>query len=190
MESSCEPRFRLIAGLGNPGREYAVTRHNVGFLLCDRLANRRGFQFRHEGKWNADIALFGGVLYCKPMTFMNRSGDALQALGHFFKIKPEQMLVVYDDAALPLGKLRIRASGSAGGHNGLQSIITRLGTDKVPRLRVGIGAAQDRVLTNHVLGRFAEEEKEPLAEALDRASAALELAQTGGLTAAMNKFNP
>jgi PTH1 family peptidyl-tRNA hydrolase len=182
------PAFRLIVGLGNPGREYADTRHNVGFMLLDHLAARERADWRTEKSWQADVAKARGVLLARPLTFMNLSGQAVQPLAHFYKIEPSQMLIVLDDLALPLGKLRLRANGSSGGHNGLQSIIEHFGTQAIPRLRIGIGAAAVGAV-DHVLGRFALEEREPLAQSLDRALEAIDCAQTRGLEAAMNAYN-
>lgn len=182
------PAFRLIVGLGNPGREYADTRHNVGFMLLDRLAARDRADWRTEKSWQADVAKAGGVLLAKPLTFMNLSGQAVQPLAHFYKIEPSEMLIVLDDLALPLGRLRLRANGSSGGHNGLQSMIEHFGTQAIPRLRIGIGEAATGAV-GHVLGRFALEEREPLAQSLDRALEAIDCAQTRGLEAAMNTYN-
>jgi peptidyl-tRNA hydrolase, PTH1 family len=194
MENSTSgqpPKFRLIAGLGNPGREYEQTRHNIGFMILDKLADRAGTQFRHEAKWNADIAPMGkGVLLCKPLSFMNLSGEPVGNVAHFYKIPPQEILVILDDAALPLGRLRIRTGGSSGGQNGLQSILVHLGTEAVPRLRFGIGAAEGgRSLSDHVLSRFTPEEQPLLNESLDRAVAAIEFAQKNGAEAAMNHYN-
>ncbi len=180
--------FRLIVGLGNPGQAYRDTRHNVGFMIADRLAARERAEFRTEKIWQAEVARCGEVLLCKPLAFMNLSGQAVRALGDFYKIEPAQMLVVLDDMALPLGKLRLRAGGSSGGHRGLQSILEHFGAPAVPRLRIGIGAAADGA-TGHVLGRFAVEEREALAQSLDRALAAIDCAQAQGLDVAMNTFN-
>jgi peptidyl-tRNA hydrolase, PTH1 family len=187
---SPSPTFRLIVGLGNPGKEYRDTRHNVGFMILDRLAARERAEFRTEKRWQASIARVGDTILCQPLTFMNLSGEAAQAVAQFYKIEPAQTLAILDDMALPLGKLRLRESGSSGGHNGLQSLIEHLGTPAIPRLRVGIGAAPgaDRAV-GHVLGRFSAEEREPLAESLDRAVAAIDRAQTDGFAAAMNAFN-
>ena len=146
-------------GLGNPGREYADTRHNIGFMILDKLAARKGFTFQASRKWKAQIAAHEGVHYCKPASYMNLSGEPVAAISGFYKIPATEILVVFDDVALPLGKLRLRASGSGGGHNGMGSLIQHLGTDKIPRLRFGIGAAEGAVpLTDHVLGRFTREE--------------------------------
>lgn len=183
-----EGRFRLVAGLGNPGREYERTRHNVGFMVVDALARRAGAEFAHDPKWNADVARVGAVTLMKPMTFMNLSGESVGDFCRFFKLESRQALVVIDDVALPLGRLRLRPGGSPGGHNGLESVLMHLGTEIVPRLRMGIGAAKNS-LTGHVLGRFSSTEQPALDEAVDRAADAVEFAQANGFEAAMNKFN-
>jgi PTH1 family peptidyl-tRNA hydrolase len=183
------PLFQLIVGLGNPGREYVDTRHNVGFMIVDRLAAKSQADWRSEKGWQSELVRAGGSWLCKPQTFMNLSGQAVSRIATFYKIPSESILVVLDDLALPLGKLRFRTSGSAGGHNGLQSIIDHLGTSEVSRLRVGIGAAEPQGAVDHVLGRFRPEEREVLTETLDRALAAVECAQANGLQAAMNSFN-
>ena len=180
--------FRLIVGLGNPGGDYAETRHNVGFMVLDRLATRAGVSFKAEKKWQAHLASHGAMTLCKPQTYMNLSGESVNALGHYYKIEPTQMLVVLDDMALPLGRLRLREKGSAGGHNGLRSIIEHVGTDAVPRLRLGIGAAAGEA-TGHVLGRFSPAERSGLDQALNRAVEAIEFAQIHGFPAAMNQYN-
>jgi PTH1 family peptidyl-tRNA hydrolase len=175
-------------GLGNPGREYRDTRHNVGFLVLNHLATRERAEFRAEKSWQAEVARAGDVLFCKPLTYMNLSGQAVRPLSHFYKIEPAQVLVVLDDMALPLGKLRLRAGGSAGGHHGLQSIIEHLGTPDVPRLRIGIGSAEQDAV-DHVLGRFTLEERPALEQSLDRALEAIDCVRTRGLEAAMNAYN-
>ena len=180
--------FRLIVGLGNPGREYEQTRHNVGFMVLDKLAARSGAPWRTEKKWKAQVADCEGVVCCKPASFMNLSGNPVHGVAHFFKVPPAETLVVYDDLALPLGKLRFRPDGSAGGHNGMQSVIEHLGTTEIPRLRIGIGAAEGGMVS-HVLGRFAPEERPELEAALERAADAIAFAQNRGLQAAMNQFN-
>ena len=138
MSSPSAPScFRLLVGLGNPGREYAETRHNVGFMIIDRLAAKSRAEFRTEKTWKAAMSKSGDLLLCKPFTFMNLSGKSVRAVCDFYKISPAEVLVVLDDTALPLGRLRLRTDGSAGGHNGLQSVIDHLGTPAVPRLRIG-----------------------------------------------------
>ena len=184
---------RLIVGLGNPGNSYQDTRHNIGFMVMDVLATRLGTAFQVEKRWESHVAKFTGGFLVKPQTYMNLSGRAVGSVGRFYKITPQETLVVFDDVDLPLGRLRLRASGSAAGHNGLKSLISTLGTDQFPRVKVGIGAdsgrpAGDR-LVGHVLGRFSEEEKAAVAQAVDRAADAVMGALKSGLGAAMNFFN-
>ncbi len=185
--SSHEPLFRLIAGLGNPGREYEETRHNAGFMIIDRLAQRAGVTLRNESKWDAAVGNANGVILCKPLSYMNLSGVPLAAVARFYKVEPAQVLAIFDDVALPLGRIRIRASGSAGGHNGMTSILQHVGD--VPRLRIGIGAADGRAMVQHVLGKFSADERPALTESLDRAVAAIDCLQRDGIAAAMNQFN-
>jgi PTH1 family peptidyl-tRNA hydrolase len=183
-----EPSIRLVAGLGNPGREYQRTRHNVGFMVLDRLTADAGLPWNYSEKWGAAWAK-SDVLLVKPATFMNRSGQPISAIANFYKIAAEEILVVLDDFALPLGRLRLRAQGSSGGHNGLESVCEHFGTESIPRLRVGIGAAPIEGATDHVLGRFFEEEQ-PLVDAtIRRAAEAVKCAVDKGLIAAMNLFN-
>jgi PTH1 family peptidyl-tRNA hydrolase len=181
--------FRLIVGLGNPGRQYANTRHNIGFTVLDRLADRRGASFREDSKWGAAVARSGDLILCKPMRFMNCSGGAARAVADFFKVSAGDLLVVLDDFALPLGRLRLRGQGSAGGHNGLDSILGAFGTDAIPRLRIGIGAVTQGGMADHVLGRFSAEEADEKDAAVARAADAVGVACEEGLTAAMNQFN-
>ena len=184
--------MKLIVGLGNPGPEYSETRHNVGFWVADELARRHEATFRKSAKWQARTAriIEGGedVLLAEPTTFMNLSGRAVRELVTFFKIGVADMLVMVDDADLPLGKLRIRMSGSAGGHNGLKSIIQELGTQEFSRLRIGVGR-QAGELKHHVLGRFGAAEREPIETAVKRAGDAAEMFVTDGILKAMNAFN-
>lgn len=183
------PPIRLVAGLGNPGPEYQYTRHNIGFLVADRLASAFGSTWEKPGKWDAMSAKCGDVLLVKPMSYMNRSGHPLFAIAQFYKIDPAQILVVLDDLALPLGRLRIRPEGGSGGHNGLDSIIAQFGTEGIPRVRVGIGAAPREGGVDYVLGRFFEEERPVVAAAIDRAVDAVKCAIDNGLISAMNTFN-
>ncbi len=182
-------QIRLVAGLGNPGSEYRQTRHNIGFMVVDRLASILGVVWEKSGRESAVIAKFGQVLLAKPMTFMNRSGEPLLRIARYYKIDPAQMLVVLDDFSLPLGRLRIRADGGTGGHNGLESIIVQFGTDQIPRLRIGIGGASSEGAVDHVLGRFFEEELPVVGSTIDRAVAAVKCAIDNGLVSAMNTFN-
>ncbi len=179
--------LRLVAGLGNPGREYERTRHNAGFMVIDALAKRHGLLFAAAASWACHWSRWEDVLLVKPMTYMNRSGEALRAVGKFYKIPSAEMLVVVDDVALPLGRLRLRPRGSDGGHNGLRSIIAHLG-EEFGRLRFGVGAADPGELLDHVLGRFSKAEEPVVARAVDRAADAVEHARTQGRTATMNLY--
>jgi peptidyl-tRNA hydrolase, PTH1 family len=189
VDASAEPRVRLIVGLGNPGAEYATTRHNIGFVVLDRLAADAGATWEKSAKWEAVSAKRGEVILVKPMSFMNRSGHPLFAVAQFYKIRPQEILVVLDDFALPLGRLRIRADGGTGGHNGLESIILQFGTEEIPRLRIGIGGAPGEGAVDHVLGRFFDEEKPLVRASVDRAVEAVKCAIDNGLVSAMNTFN-
>jgi peptidyl-tRNA hydrolase, PTH1 family len=183
---------KLIVGLGNPGREYEHTRHNVGFQVAEEIARRHRVTLKSHAKWKARAAKIAdigdGVIVAEPTTFMNLSGWAVREIAGFHKLSPPDMLVVVDDADLPLGRLRIRASGSAGGHNGLKSIIQELGTLEFPRLRVGVGR-QEGELKNHVLGRFSDDERAQIDTAVKRAADAAELFATESVLAAMNRYN-
>jgi len=181
----------VVVGLGNPEEEYGGTRHNVGFRVLDVLAAECGEEFgrsRFESRV-AEVRLGEEkVLLLKPQTYMNRSGRACRAALAFHKLEPEAMLVVCDDFNLELGRLRARRDGSAGGHNGLESVISELGTREFPRLRLGIGAARGST-TNYVLGRFGTEEEEVISETIVRAADAVRSWITEGIEACMNRFN-
>jgi peptidyl-tRNA hydrolase, PTH1 family len=181
--------IRLVVGLGNPGAEYERTRHNIGFAVLDRLAGEERLNWERSAKWGAYWTKTGDTLLVKPMTYMNRSGTPLLAISQFYKIEPNETLVVLDDTALELGRLRIRLEGSAGGHNGLESIITTLGTDQISRLRIGIGAAPGAGAIDYVLGRFFEEEQPIVGKAVARAAEAVKWAIDKGVVSAMNTFN-
>jgi len=183
--------MKLIAGLGNPGRKYAGTRHNVGFDVLDLLAGRQRLEWESApaealiAKWRA-----ASVLLAKPLTFMNASGHATGELLRFFKIDIPDLLVVVDDVNLDLGRLRARPSGSAGGHNGLKSVIAALGTEEFARLRVGVGRGDARRdLADHVLSTFDPDERIGVAEAVGRAADAAELFVAEGIAPVMNRFN-
>ncbi len=181
--------IRIIAGLGNPGATYADTRHNVGFMVLDRLARHFNAQWKPEKKYKGELAAGPGLLLVKPQTFMNLSGECVGALMRFFKFEPEQVLVVYDDISFPCGTMRLRAGGSAGGHNGMKSLIAHLGSDRFPRLRVGIGVPGQKDMVGHVLGKFSPEEKPLLEDALTRAEQAVLTLLAEGFEAAANKYN-
>ena len=182
------PDLQLVVGLGNPGRRYEGTRHNIGFEVLDRFAGGAAFAARPE--WKGLHARAGDLHLLKPGTFMNLSGESVVAVARFHWFEPGSILVVCDDSALPVGRLRLRARGSAGGHNGLQSIIDRLGTPEFPRLRIGIGGADPGELSGHVLGRFGPGERETIDGAVRRAVEAVRCVCERGLEAAMNLFNP
>ena len=181
--------IRLVAGLGNPGAEYERTRHNIGFAVLDLLAREFDVAWQHSPKWEAVWAKEGDLILVKPWSFMNRSGWPLAAVAQFYKITAPEMLIVLDDTALPLGRLRLRPGGSAGGHNGMESIFAQLGTDALPRLRIGIGQPAPGATVDYVLGRFFEEELPAAEAAARRAVEAIKCAIDKGLVAAMNTFN-
>lgn len=182
--------FRLIVGLGNPGRQYERTRHNIGFMVLDRLALQAGAGFESRPRWQAHAAkLPDGTLLLKPQTFMNLSGRCVRQVAAFHKWPAEELLVVYDDVALPLGRLRFREKGSAGGHNGIKSLIEHLGTDAFPRLKIGIGGTTPGDMTGHVLGSFRDDEAETLENTLASAVEAVQLALSQGFATAANQFN-
>jgi len=183
------PQIRLVAGLGNPGPEYTVTRHNVGFMVLDRLAAQSGATWQKSTKWEALSAKCGTALLVKPLSFMNRSGYPLFTIAQFYKIPPSEILVVLDDFSMPLGRLRLRLGGGSGGHNGLESIIAQFGTEQIPRLRIGIGAAPHEGSVDYVLSGFFDEEKPIVRSTIDRAVAAVKCAVDNDLISAMNIFN-
>jgi PTH1 family peptidyl-tRNA hydrolase len=188
--------MKLIVGLGNPGSEYARTRHNVGFMAVDRLARRQGLD-RARARFHAGV-LEGQIagqraMIMQPTTYMNRSGRAVGEAVRFFKLDPARVMIVLDDTALPVGAIRIRPAGSAGSHNGMADIVSVLDTHTVPRLRIGIGSPQvdGRPITQHdyVLGRFTDEQAAELDPALDRVAEALACWVAEGIDAAMNRYN-
>ena len=179
----------MVVGLGNPGAEYERTRHNVGFAVLDRLASEWRAEWQRSAKWGAYWAKAEQALLVKPMTYMNRSGGPTLALAQFYKVAPGGILVVLDEMALELGRLRLRLKGSPGGHNGLESIITSFGTEEIPRLRVGIGAPPAAGAVDYVLGRFFEEELPAVEKAVARAADAVKVAIDKSVVSAMNTFN-
>lgn len=181
----------LIVGLGNPGQEYKATRHNIGFDVIDIISskynielNRKKFKGIYgEGRINDEK-----VILLKPTTYMNLSGESIREIIDFYKISPENIIVAYDDISLHIGRLRVRAQGSAGGHNGIKSIISSIGTDSFPRVKVGVGGPKDN-LVSHVLGKFSKEERKVVDETLDTVAATVICILTEGVNSAMNKFN-
>jgi PTH1 family peptidyl-tRNA hydrolase len=207
---SNSPSISLIVGLGNPGAEYERTRHNIGFMAIDRLATscsislgkeKRFYGIFGEGRSSSRLAGGGKMRLLKPTTFMNLSGQSVRACADWFKCKPENILVIYDDMDLPLGKLRLRPSGSAGGHNGMKSIISHLGTQNFPRLRLGIGRGgrgQDvgaiatkanQNVTGHVLGGFSSSENKVVTELLALTESTVTSILADGFEKAMSLYN-
>ena len=183
----------VILGLGNPGRSYDRSRHNVGFRCVDALAYRHGIRVeerrRHVVLGHGELA-GTSVALAKPRTYMNRSGIAARYLLDRFHARPEELLVVYDDMDLPVGTIRLRASGGAAGHHGIESIIAELGTQEFPRLRIGVGHPPERGdAVSHVLGPFTTEEAKAIEEPLERAVEAVAWVVEFGLESAMNRFN-
>ena len=184
----------LLVCLGNPGEKYENTRHNVGYMVADEIGERQNAPIQ-KLKFKALTNLFTisgqKVLVMKPITYMNLSGEAVRQAVDFYKIQPDHVLVVSDDTALALGRLRIRKGGSAGGHNGLKNIILHLGTDQFPRLRVGVGEKPhpDYDMADWVLGKFTGEDKKTMDAAVKRAADAIECILAEGLDKGMNRFN-
>jgi PTH1 family peptidyl-tRNA hydrolase len=195
-------QIKLVVGLGNPGKQYERTRHNVGFMVADELAKRRRAEFHRKLRFNALLAelqhsitpsLHHSILLTKPQTFMNLSGESVQRIAHWLKLTPPEVLVVVDDADLPLGTLRLRERGSSGGQKGIESIIQHLGSQDFPRLRIGIGrpapTQAERDLVDHVLSPFEKDEAPLVKEIIAHAADAVECALQFGVTKAMNEFN-
>jgi len=201
MPASSEPSLvipQLIVGLGNPGAKYDRTRHNVGFEAIDALAKGWQISLAEERKFQGQFGeglVVGSrkIRLLKPLTYMNLSGQAIRAVVDWYKLPPESVLVIYDDMDLPVGKLRLRLSGSAGGHNGMKSAIAHLGTQSFPRLRIGIGNAKDvhpdKDAVSHVLGRFSPAEESLMADVLQGVLSAVEVSLKQGVEKAMSLYN-
>ena len=190
----------LIVGLGNPGRKYEGTRHNIGFMAIDHLAKAWGISVSQHSKFNGEFGDGRGpkgdrIVLLKPLTYMNRSGQSIRAVVDWFKLSPEQVLIIYDDMDLPVGRLRMRLSGSAGGHNGMKSAIAHLGTQDFPRLRIGIGSPQlkhpesNQGTVSHVLGSFSAAERRTMDEMLNLVLDAVELGIRQGVAKSMSLYN-
>lgn len=184
----------LVVGLGNPGPKYDWTRHNMGFLVIDELAEREKIpvqKLKFKALTNTAVIGDQSVLLMKPTTYMNLSGGAVGEAARFYKIPPERILVISDDVALPQGKLRIRRSGSAGGHNGLKDIIAHLGGDGFPRIKVGVGGKPhpDSDMADWVLGKFTGQDKKVMEDAIQRAADAVETLLKSGVDQAMSRYN-
>ena len=183
----------LIVGLGNPGTEYAATRHNIGFDMVTYLSDKYGIALRSkEGKAIVGKGVIEGqkVMLVQPQTYMNLSGESVRALMDYYKLTTDEIVIIYDDISMPVGQVRIRPKGSAGGHNGIKSIIAHLGTQEFPRVRIGVGEKPARMdLADYVLGRFPKEEAETMTTAFKDGAAAVVDMMTEGVEAAMNHFN-
>ena len=181
----------LIVGLGNPGREYENTRHNIGFAAIDVIAEKYNIDInrtKFKGEYGEGFINGNKVILLKPYTFMNWSGESVREAIDFYKLTEEEVLIIYDDISLEVGRLRIREKGSAGGHNGIKSIINHMGTDVFTRIKIGVGAPKGD-LVNHVLGKFSKEEVNILKQTLDVVAKATEDIIANGAKDAMNKFN-
>lgn len=186
--------MKIFVGLGNPTPEYAATKHNVGFMLADSLANKLSATNWHE-KFNALVAesFFDGekILIVKPQTFMNLSGEAVAPIVNFYKIDVENLVVVHDDMDLPLGTIRLRPKGSGGGHHGIESIIQHLGTQNFPRIRIGVGRPpKNWTVNHHVLSPFTQDDAQKISAAINELAPAVLCIFKEGINNAMNKFNP
>ena len=183
----------LIVGLGNPGEKYAKTRHNLGFMVVDTLAQMKNVEWKMDKKSNSQLSIINSqLILAKPQTMMNASGFAISKLVSFYKVKPENIWVIHDDADLPLGRIKIRLGGGSGGHRGIDSIIEQLGTDKFVRFRLGIGEVdrgKDRLLEKYVLKNFAFNETSKVRQMIKKTTAAIKMALAEDLEKAMNHFN-
>lgn len=188
-----EYRMKLIVGLGNPTPQYDKTRHNVGFAVIDHLMNEYGIALdtaKHKGFYGKGRIAGESVILLKPMTYMNLSGESVVQVANYYKVAPKDVIVVYDDINLDVGRLRIREKGSAGGHNGIKNIIAHLGTDEFPRIRVGVGMKPPKMdLADYVLSRFSKEEEALMEEGYERAAKAMELMVEDEISQAMNLYN-
>ena len=194
FKNTSGPAEWMLVCLGNYGQKYENTRHNIGFMAADRLVEKRDLKCnRLRFRALTEVIDFGGarVLLMKPQTYMNLSGEAVGEAARFYKIPADHVVVISDDISLPLGKVRVRGSGSAGGHNGLKNIIAHLGTDAFPRVKVGVGAPENPEydVIDWVIGNFSAQEKKAIDDALDRALAAAECIIEKSVTEAQNKYN-
>ena len=181
----------LIVGLGNPGREYNNTRHNIGFDAIDVIADKYNIEvsrIKFKGVYGEGFVNGEKVILLKPTTYMNLSGESVREVMDFYKLSEEDILIIYDDVSLDVGRIRIREKGSAGGHNGIKSIIANIGTDVFPRIKVGVGKPQGD-LVKHVLGTFSKEDREDLNKVLEAVAMASETIIKGDAKEAMNKYN-
>ena len=185
--------MHIIVGLGHPTRQYEGTRHNVGFETIDKIAREYGISVdtkKHKALIGRGMIGFEKVILAKPQTYMNLSGESVRELMDFYKVEPEQIIIIYDDVSLAVGQLRIRERGSAGGHNGIKSIIAHMGTQAFPRIRVGVGEKpKEWDLADYVLGRYGSEDRKIMDEAQKTAAQAVKLMVEGDVSGAMTRFN-
>lgn len=185
--------MKLIVGLGNPSKEYEGTRHNIGFMAIDSISEEYHIAvdtLKHKALIGKGAIEGQKVILAKPVTYMNLSGEAVRAIADYYKIPAEDIIIIYDDTTLDVGRMRIRKKGSAGGHNGIKSIIAHLGTTEFPRIKVGIGAKKEgQDLAEHVLGRFSKEDRETLKEVLENVKKAAGLMLWDDIEEAMNQYN-
>lgn len=181
--------MKLIAGLGNIGEKYCFTRHNAGFMVLDKWALDNNISFREEKKLKCFITKMGDNILVKPTTFMNLSGDAIRAVMDYYKIDVKDIIIVYDDIALDLGRIRFRANGSDGGHNGIKSIIKQVGTQNFDRLKIGIGPQPNIPSENYVLQNFPKDQQDELKRVLKQSYEAIEYYLDNGIQKAQNQYN-
>ena len=181
-------QIKLVVGLGNPGECYVKTRHNIGFQVLDELSKAQT-AWKLQTKWSGIYAQWGNQLLLKPQTSMNLSGDCVAKVLRFHRWKPAQVLLVYDDVDLPFGTLRFRTKGGSGGHNGVKSIMDSLGTEEIPRLKLGIGRVNSRRLSSYVLSSFSRREKSDLQKTLIFAGEAIQVCLQSGISFAANQYN-
>lgn len=181
--------MKLIAGLGNVGEKYCFTRHNAGFMVLDKWAVLKGFSFKEERKLKCFLVRYDDIIFIKPTTFMNLSGEAVRAVMDYYKIDTKDILIIFDDISLDLGKIRFRANGSDGGHNGIKSIIQHLGTKDFDRLKIGIGPQPNIPSEAYVLQNFTKEQLEQLRNVLNTSVDAVEFYLKNGIEKAQNRYN-
>ena len=181
--------MKLIAGLGNIGEKYCFTRHNAGFMVLDKLAYDNNFSFKEESKLKCFLAKHNDILFVKPTTYMNLSGEAIRAVMDYYKIDVKDILIIYDDIAIDLGRIRFRANGSDGGHNGIKSIIQHVGTKNFDRLKIGIGPQPNIPSENYVLQNFPKNQLDDLKEVLKTADEAISFYLENDIQKAQNKYN-
>ena len=182
--------MRLVVGLGNPGRKYNKTKHNVGFMCLDLYAKKHGLKFKKENKFSGESLKSGDLVLLKPHTFMNLSGDSIQKIMRFYDVQIENVMIIYDDLSLPLGKIRLREKGSAGGHNGIKSVIQHVKTNEFKRIKVGIDSNPMIETKNYVLSKFSKQETKIMNESVETVTNIIEdFSKSEDFVKIMNKYN-